>query len=83
MLTVEVDTIEPDDEGTNNIGEMLGSKGAEYDASNVVMSQPGLLAGKVSTETFKTLILLVKSFKPLYFSEKPLKTFISDKTPLF
>ena len=50
MLIVEVDTIEPDDEGTNNIGEMLGSKGAEYDASNVVMSQPGLLAGKVSTE---------------------------------
>ena len=27
-------------------------------------------------KTFKTFILMVKSLKPLFFSEKPLKTFI-------
>ena len=45
LVVVEVDTIEPNEDGTNDIGKMLGAKGPEYDASNFVMKQPGVLAG--------------------------------------
>ena len=34
-------------------------------------------------KTFKTFILMVKPLKPLFFSEKLLKTFILDNKPLF
>ena len=34
-------------------------------------------------KTFKTFILIVKPLKPLFFSEKLLKTFILDNKPLF
>ena len=34
-------------------------------------------------KTFKTFILMVKPLKPLFFSEKPLKTFISHEKNLY